>query len=130
MTKKKKSSSKTAQDAASSDEKVSIFESLTQFYDALRQAESARRRMGYGEEADLIAHWEDRLNEVMDEMRGKILEDWMTDAKAIQTEIETQTDAVENRIKELKADVKRADTVTKIVAQVEQVITKLAALIK
>ena len=133
MGKKKKdgatATSVTAQSGMSTDQKIAFFETLTVFYDALQQAESARRRMGYPEEADLIAHWSGELTRVMDSLRGAILKSWMADAQKLKSDIEACTEGVSKSVADLKKDARMADTVVKVIGYAEKVITEGAKLL-
>jgi hypothetical protein len=113
-----------------SDDKLQVLESLTLLYDAVTQAETARRRIGHIEEADTIGHWADSLMEQIGELRSSILDDWMGAASKLVDQVEALTSKINDMIDDLKNDVQMADKMLAIAGYVDQAISIAAKLLK
>ncbi len=80
-------------------------------------------------EADKLALQIDKLTQLINDLRGKILDDWLAKIPDLRNRLKTMSNEVQEAIDDIKDDIETAQRIVSLVGKVDQVIGMLAPLL-
>ena len=82
-----------------------------------------------GQDSSAVDAREKKLAARIEELRGKIMDDWAGDANTVMSDLQSLNEQVQTAIREMRASVDKAEKVTKIVNLLDKGLAEVAKLV-